>query len=106
MAGTRTNIIVASRARGDVISAVGSGRTARARSKTRGASVDNFWTDNEEERKEKITAFYDKNPDGFACDYCVKEISREQVERSCELTGFRMCGICLALYITRGQKDD
>lgn len=67
--------------------------------------MDNFWTDNEEARRAKIDAFYAANPDKMACDYCVKEISRGQVERSCELTGFRMCGICLALYVARGSKD-
>ena len=55
----------------------------------------------EEERKKKITEFYNRYPDRFACDDCVTEIGREQVERSVELTGLRYCGFCLSIILIK-----
>jgi hypothetical protein len=64
-----------------------------------------FWPD-EEVRQARITVFYADNPGKVCCDRCGFEISREQVERSVEITGLRFCGICLTLYVARGFKDD
>lgn len=58
----------------------------------------------EEVRKAKITEFYNAKPDAYACDECVTEISLEQVKRSCEETGLRLCGICLCLAVARRKK--
>lgn len=58
----------------------------------------------EDERRAKITEFYNAKPDAYACDDCVCEISLEQVKRSVEATGLRYCGICLAVILARDRK--
>ena len=55
----------------------------------------------EEIRVKKVDEFYKAKPMAIACDLCVVEITPDARDRSCEETGFRLCGFCLAIYMAR-----
>lgn len=59
----------------------------------------------ESERQGRIDAFYSMHPRDVACDNCVRQISIEQMERSTEETGYRLCGFCLAVELARRRRS-
>lgn len=49
----------------------------------------------EVERRKRIDEFYKLNPDKVCCDECITELTDKEYEKSSELTGLRLCPICI-----------
>lgn len=54
---------------------------------------------------EELGEKYEANPGKHFCFKCGTRIEESQKIAACELTGFPVCGFCMALWLVRGESE-